>query len=290
MPRPRRSRSSARHPLRAPVIVVVAARVEPAHPKIPEVEQVAAVAAAAQNMLLAAHALGFAAKWATGKQAYDPGVKAGLGLADDDRILGFLYLGSYAADHEALPPRPGLDGVVGEWPPAGVGLSRAAACSTLLPWLLAGCTTPPPETPAEALARRELSCTEAGFDRGHGRLPPVPDAAADQRAAGRGRAAAAVASSRIPACAARISARAGGSGSEVTEHRPAGGLGQLLQRQRAQQRVADRALSPATRPRSTPGAARRPGWRRRRRSCRAGRRGRRSRPSRHSGRRSASGH
>ena len=107
-------------PLRASVIVVVAARVDPAHPKIPEVEQIAAVAAATQNMLLAAHALGFAAKWATGKQAYDPGVKAGLGLAETDRLLGFLYLGSYAAEH-ALPPRPGLDGVVAEWPPAGVG-------------------------------------------------------------------------------------------------------------------------------------------------------------------------
>ena len=105
-------------PARASVIVVVAARVDPAHPKIPEVEQIAAVAAATQNMLLAAHALGFAAKWATGKQAYDPGVKAGLGLADGDRLIGFLYLGSYATEH-VLPPRPGLDGVVAEWPPAG---------------------------------------------------------------------------------------------------------------------------------------------------------------------------
>ena len=104
-------------PTRAPVIVVVAARLQPAHPKIPEVEQVAAVAAAAQNMLLAAHALGFAAKWSTGKQAYDGIVKEGLGLGADDRILGFLYLGSYTAGHEA-PPRPGLDGVVSEWPPA----------------------------------------------------------------------------------------------------------------------------------------------------------------------------
>lgn len=105
-------------PLRASVIVVVAARVDPHHPKIPEVEQIAAVAAATQNMLLAAHALGFAAKWATGKQAYDPGVKAGLGLADGDRLIGFLYLGSYATEH-VLPPRPSLDGVVAEWPPAG---------------------------------------------------------------------------------------------------------------------------------------------------------------------------
>jgi nitroreductase len=104
-------------PLRAPVILVVAARIEPSHPKIPEVEQVASVAAAAQNMLLAAHALGFAAKWSTGKQAYDATVKAELGLGESDRIIGFLYLGSAAAPHEA-PPRPGLNGLVAPWPAA----------------------------------------------------------------------------------------------------------------------------------------------------------------------------
>lgn len=102
-------------PLRAPVILVVAARVQPAHPKIPPVEQIASAAAAAQNMLLAAHALGFAAKWATGKQAYDAGVKAGLGLGADDQIIGFLYLGSYAAEHTA-PPRADPDGVAADWP------------------------------------------------------------------------------------------------------------------------------------------------------------------------------
>jgi hypothetical protein len=31
--------------------------------------------------------------------------------------------------------------------------------------LLVGCTLPPQETPAEALARRQLSCTEAGFQK-----------------------------------------------------------------------------------------------------------------------------
>jgi nitroreductase len=107
-------------PLRAPVIVVVAARVEPEHPKIPAVEQIGSAAAAAQNMLLAAHALGFAAKWATGKQAYDDTVRAGLGLRGSDLIVGFLYLGSYAADH---PPsqRAGLEGVVQDWPEAAEG-------------------------------------------------------------------------------------------------------------------------------------------------------------------------
>lgn len=102
-------------PLRAPVILVVVARLQPDHPKIPAVEQVASAAAAAQNMLLAAHALGFAAKWATGRQAHDRQVRQGLGLASDDRILGFLYLGSQVADH-AVPPRSGLEGLVADWP------------------------------------------------------------------------------------------------------------------------------------------------------------------------------
>lgn len=107
-------------PLRAPLIIIVVARLETHHPKIPEVEQLAAVASATQNMLLAAHALGFAAKWATGRQAYDAQVKAGLGLGERDRIVGFLYLGSATGDYPT-PPRAGLDGVVQDWPPPADG-------------------------------------------------------------------------------------------------------------------------------------------------------------------------
>ncbi|MCS6779427.1 MAG: nitroreductase [Geminicoccaceae bacterium] len=83
-----------RAPTRAPVLVIAIARLDPGHPKIPEIEQIAAAAAAVQNLLLAAHAMGFAGKWATGRPAYSPGVAAGLGLAANERILGLLYLGS----------------------------------------------------------------------------------------------------------------------------------------------------------------------------------------------------
>jgi nitroreductase len=65
---------------RAPVIVVVAAEVQH-HPKIPEIEQVLAAAAAAQNILLAAHSLGLGATWKTGGAAYDESVKTAFGLA-----------------------------------------------------------------------------------------------------------------------------------------------------------------------------------------------------------------
>ena len=78
--------------LRAPVII--AAGVEPsANPKVVEIEEIEAGAAAVQNMLLAAHALGLATIWRTGDPAYDPAVKAFLGLSPAAHIIGFVYLG-----------------------------------------------------------------------------------------------------------------------------------------------------------------------------------------------------
>jgi nitroreductase len=79
--------------LRAPVIVAAAARVQKGH-RIPEVEQLASAAAAAQNIMLAAPALGYGAMWKTGDPAYDAAVKETLGLQADDQILGFLYIGT----------------------------------------------------------------------------------------------------------------------------------------------------------------------------------------------------
>ena len=83
--------------LRAPLIVVVAARVHKGH-KIPEAEQIASAAAAAQNLLLAAYAQGYGAIWRTGAPAYDPAIAQGLGLGPDASIVGFLYLGTRASD------------------------------------------------------------------------------------------------------------------------------------------------------------------------------------------------
>lgn len=81
--------------LRAPVIIVVA--VEPgAGPKVVEIEEVEAGSAAAQNLMLAAHAHGLATIWRTGDPAYDPRVRAFLGLSERATIVGFVYLG-YAA-------------------------------------------------------------------------------------------------------------------------------------------------------------------------------------------------
>jgi nitroreductase len=98
----------AAKPLRAPTVVTVAAKIMPG--KIPEVEQLLAAGAAAQNMLLAAHALGLGAVWKTGGAAYDDGVKHALGLAEEDHIVGFIYIG---AQDKSPPLREvTLDGVV----------------------------------------------------------------------------------------------------------------------------------------------------------------------------------
>lgn len=79
-------------PLRAPVVIAVAA-LPSDEPRVVEVEEIAAVAAGVQNMLLAAEALGLGAMWRTGDAAYDPAVKRFLGLPDRAHLLAFVYLG-----------------------------------------------------------------------------------------------------------------------------------------------------------------------------------------------------
>ena len=78
--------------MRAPLIIVVACRVVQGT-KVPVIEQILAAGAAAQNILLALHSLGYAAVWKTGEAAYDTEVKKSLGLAADDHLVGFIYTG-----------------------------------------------------------------------------------------------------------------------------------------------------------------------------------------------------
>jgi nitroreductase len=90
-------------PLRAPLLIAVVAKVDPQHPKIPEIEQILSTGAAVQNLLIAAHAQGFGGKWLTGANAYDEHVKKALGLAPDDRLVGFVHLGSIEGKPPSVP-------------------------------------------------------------------------------------------------------------------------------------------------------------------------------------------
>ena len=79
--------------LRSPTLVVVGCTVRE-NPKVPEIEQVIAAGAAAENLFLAAHALGYGVMWKTGAAAYDPDVKAVVGLRPTDHIVGIMHLGT----------------------------------------------------------------------------------------------------------------------------------------------------------------------------------------------------
>lgn len=100
---PRERERTLGRPLRAPMVIVVVATCR-ANAKIPEVEQLLSAGAAMQNMLNAAYAEGVGAMWRTGDAAYDPVVKAGLGVAETEHIIGFLYLGTASEQRPRTPP------------------------------------------------------------------------------------------------------------------------------------------------------------------------------------------
>lgn len=101
---------------RAPLVVIVSF-VHQESSKVPRLEQRDATAAAAQNVLLAATALGYGSMWRTGEPCTDLRVHRALGLSAGDAIIGFLYLGT-ATTEAAKPPRePALRGLVEEWRP-----------------------------------------------------------------------------------------------------------------------------------------------------------------------------
>jgi nitroreductase len=79
-------------PLRAPVLIAVGVD-RPADPRVLEIENICAAAAAVENLLLAAHAEGLGAMWRTGSAARDPEVKRFLGFTPEQELISFVYIG-----------------------------------------------------------------------------------------------------------------------------------------------------------------------------------------------------
>ena len=95
---------------RAPLVIAVVSRAAP-HVKIPEWEQMMSAGAAAMNLVTAAHAQEFAASWLTEWYAYDRRVLDALGLAQHERIAGFVHIGRPSKPPEDRP-RPPLTDIV----------------------------------------------------------------------------------------------------------------------------------------------------------------------------------
>ena len=88
--------------LRAPTIIVAVAEVTEGH-KVPVWEQVLAVGASVQNMMLAAYEQGIGAMWRTGAMANSTLAKEKLGFAAKDQVVAYLYLGKPVGSLKSLP-------------------------------------------------------------------------------------------------------------------------------------------------------------------------------------------
>jgi len=95
-------------PMRAPLLVVVVARLQD-HFKVPKSEQSLAAGCAAHAILLAAYAQGIGAVWRTGELSYSKHVAKGLGLGDNEEIIAFLYLGTPLNEPRTAPVLPTAD-------------------------------------------------------------------------------------------------------------------------------------------------------------------------------------
>lgn len=113
LPEDKREKERSRYSY-APWVLVVVARIDAAHPKIPAQEQLLSAGCVAHNLLLGAQALGYGAQWLTGWAAYDAEVAALLGLAADERVIGFVHLGS-AVSEVAERARPDVTDKVSTW-------------------------------------------------------------------------------------------------------------------------------------------------------------------------------
>jgi len=95
---------------RAPLVIAVVCRAAP-HVKIPEWEQQLSSGASAMNLVIAAHAMGYAASWITEWYAYDRRVLERLGLGPNERIVGFVHIGTMTKPPEDRD-RPKLEAIV----------------------------------------------------------------------------------------------------------------------------------------------------------------------------------
>lgn len=92
-------------PLIAPTAIVVALSPKQDSKKAIYIEDVSAVSAAVQNILLEAHGLGLGAIWKSGPAYYAPPVKNYFKLTDEEEILGVIFVGESDMKKNPEPKR-----------------------------------------------------------------------------------------------------------------------------------------------------------------------------------------
>tara|TARA_B100000963_G_scaffold58616_1_gene46639 strand:+ start:4798 stop:5361 length:564 start_codon:yes stop_codon:yes gene_type:complete len=100
-------------PFRAPMIIVLV-NTPKEHPMVPEVEQIMSTAAAAENILLALNALGYAGIWRTGSFSFNNKIGKFLELEEGQNVVGYLYIGTPKGDPKRLPEFD-IDDFVVKW-------------------------------------------------------------------------------------------------------------------------------------------------------------------------------
>lgn len=83
------------NPLKASHVIALCMKRD-ANKKFPEIEESAAVACAVQNMYLTVTAYGVGGYWTTGGITYNPAAKPFFNLKEEDKLMGFFYIGKVA--------------------------------------------------------------------------------------------------------------------------------------------------------------------------------------------------
>ena len=95
--KPNKYEGMSKNAMLAPVVIAIGMKRQEIE-KIPELDEIQAVACAVQNLQLSAAAFGLGAFWSTNVAAISAKMRDFTGLGPKDRALGLLYLGYPACD------------------------------------------------------------------------------------------------------------------------------------------------------------------------------------------------
>jgi len=112
-PEPDTARAKLAKLAAAPISILVVSRIDPAS-KIPVWEQELSAGAVCMSLLIAAEAMGFGANWITDWYAYAPEGAKLLGLGENERVAGFIHIGT-PAEPPLERPRPDPKAITTYW-------------------------------------------------------------------------------------------------------------------------------------------------------------------------------